>query len=54
MSEAGKLVIVDEEKTEVVHNSFASVFASNHAFHTSYLDGLQDGHWGSKVPPTVK
>jgi len=54
MSKSGKLVARDEEKHEVCNNFFASVFTGNPSSHTSQVYGLQDGDWGSKVPPTVR
>ncbi|KFP92756.1 hypothetical protein N329_00492, partial [Haliaeetus albicilla] len=53
MSTTGKLVKTDEEKAKVL-NFFASVFTSQLFSHTSRVDRLQDGAWGSKVPPTVR
>jgi len=54
MSKAGKLVMVDEEKAEGLHNLSASVFTGSLSSHTSQVDGQQDGDWGSKVPPAVR
>jgi len=54
MSKTGKLVTMDEEKCEVLSNSFASVFIDSLSSHTSRGDGPQDRDWGSKVPPTVR
>ncbi|KAJ7399315.1 hypothetical protein BTVI_116109 [Pitangus sulphuratus] len=49
----GKLLTVEEEKADVRHKFFASVFTGNLSSHTSRADGQQDGDWeGSKVPPT--
>jgi len=45
---------VDKEKAEVLNNIYASVFTGNLSSHTSQVDGLQVGDWGSKVPPTVR
>jgi len=43
MNKNGDLVSTDEEKAEVLHNIFASVFADNLSHHSSQVDGLQDG-----------
>ncbi|KFQ85226.1 hypothetical protein N337_10020, partial [Phoenicopterus ruber ruber] len=53
ISRTGKLVTMNDGKAEVP-NFFASVFTGNLSSHTSRVDGLQDGDWGSKVPPTVR
>lgn len=36
------LIIMEEEKAEVLHNFFASVFTGNLFSYTSQVDGLQD------------
>ncbi|KAK4825178.1 hypothetical protein QYF61_024658 [Mycteria americana] len=54
MSKSSKLMTMDEEEAEVLNNFFASVFTSNLPSHTSRVDRLQDGDWGSKVPPIVR
>jgi len=51
-SKAGELVTAGEEKAEVLNNPFASV-VTGLSSHTSRVDGLQDGGWRSKVPPSV-
>ena len=53
MSKTVKLVTTDEEKGEALH-FFASVFTGNLAAHISWVDGLQDRNWRSKVPLTVR
>jgi len=47
-------LVTDEEKDEVFNNVFASLFTDNLSPYPSPVDGLQDGYWGSKVPPTVR
>ncbi|KFQ69267.1 hypothetical protein N335_01811, partial [Phaethon lepturus] len=54
MNRAGKLVKSDEEKAKVLNDFFTSVFIGSVSSHTSQVDGLQDGDWMSKVPPTVR
>jgi len=55
MSNIGKLVTTpDVEKAQVLNNFFTSVFTGNLSALTSAVNGPQDGHWGSKVPPTVR
>jgi len=57
MSKTGKLVTTDEQKAEVLkvlNNSFASVSTANLSSHTSRVEGLQDGDWGSKSPSHSK
>ena len=53
-TKTGKLVKKDKEKAEVLKNIFASVFTINLSYNTSRVDGLQNGDWESKVPPTVR
>jgi len=53
MSETGKLVTADEEKAEVLHNIFASVFTSNLSPHPSQVDGWHEGDQEGKIPPVV-
>jgi len=50
----GNLVTMGKEKAEVLNNFSASVFTGSVSSHTSQVDGLQDGDWVSKVPPTVR
>jgi len=45
---------MDEEKAEVLNNSFASVLTGHLSSHTSRVDGSQGRDWGSKVPLTVR
>ncbi|PKU41309.1 rna-directed dna polymerase from mobile element jockey-like [Limosa lapponica baueri] len=54
MSKTSKLVTTDKGKAEVLNNIFDSVFTGNLSPHTSQVDELQDGDWGSKVPPTIR
>jgi len=54
MSKTAKVVTTDEEQAEVLNNCFASIFTDNLSSYTSQVDGLQDGDWGSKVPPSVR
>ncbi|OPJ86486.1 hypothetical protein AV530_017670 [Patagioenas fasciata monilis] len=42
MSKTDKLVTMDEEKAEVLHNFFASLFTGKLSSHTSRVDELQD------------
>ncbi|KFQ80133.1 hypothetical protein N335_04342, partial [Phaethon lepturus] len=54
MSKTGRLATMDEERADVLNDFFASVFTVSISSHTSQGDGLQDGNWGSKGPPTVR
>jgi len=54
MNKNGKLVTTDEEKDEVLHIFFASVFTGNLSSHTSQVRRLQDMDWGRKVSPTAR
>jgi len=54
ISNTGKLLATDEKAAEVLNNIFASVFSGSLTSHTSQVDGLQDGDWGSKAPTTVR
>ena len=42
MNTTGKLLRMEKEKDEVVHNFFTSIFTGNVFSHTSQVDGLQD------------
>jgi len=53
MSETGKLVTADEEKTEVLNKFFASVFTGNLSPHLSRVDGWHVGGQEGKIPPAV-
>ena len=53
MSKTVKLVTTDE-KADVLENFFASIFTGNLSSQISQVDGLKDGDWGSKVPPTIE
>jgi len=44
MNKNGNLVSTEEEKAEVLHNFFASVFTGNLSPLPSSADGPQDGH----------
>ncbi|KFR11850.1 hypothetical protein N306_05276, partial [Opisthocomus hoazin] len=54
MSKNGNHVSADEEKAEVLHNFFASVFTGNLSPHPSPADGLQDEDQRGKTPPTAR
>jgi len=54
MNKNGDLVSTDEEKAEVLDNSFVPVFTGSLPPHLSRVGGLQDGDQGGKAPPTVK
>ncbi|KAK4823022.1 LOW QUALITY PROTEIN: hypothetical protein QYF61_024824 [Mycteria americana] len=54
MNTTSKLVTTDKEKAEVLNNFLCISLHWQSLFHTSQVDGLQDGNWGSVVPPTVR
>lgn len=51
---AGKLVILDRDKVELLNNFLVSVFNGNLSSHTSPVAELQNRVWGRKVLPTVQ
>jgi len=53
MNKNGNLISTDEEKTEVIHNIFASVFTGNLSPRPSPVEGLQAGDQRGKAHPTV-
>jgi len=54
MSKTGKLVTIDEQNSEVLHNYFASVFIGNLSSHTSLMDRSQGKDKGTKFLPTER
>lgn len=48
INKSNKLVTKNEEKPEVLNKFFTSVFNGNLTYHTSQVDGQQDGDWGNK------
>ena len=53
MSDTGRLVATDKEKTEVLSNFFALVFSDNCSSHSPQMFGLVGEDQESNVPPTV-
>jgi len=54
MRKNGNLLSTDEERAEVLHNFFASVFTGNCSPRPSPADGLPDGDQRGKSLPTVR
>jgi len=51
MSNNGSLVLTGEEKAEILHNIFASVFTGSLSPHPTAVDGPQDRDQRSKALP---